>query len=337
MIEVLTHRLAVGERETNWIVDLYGGVDQKYADPEFVRHQFAGNPLGWSLHAFALDGEVPVGHCALLPLPARLGTDTVVAGKFEAFAVRPEYQSAALENGRLIGLGLLADLYARARDEGFSILHDLAAPDLGVMHRLHGAQRVPIPWRTFIGVGDRRVVGELQTRRALAATSLAALQSALRRISSAVADSAVVRMAEPTDAPPARRVVPTDAWTLDAPDIWEWLVGSGLLAWVDEPSGGRALVRVPGPARQAAELLDWSPGSHRFTGAVAAIAEVAQLGGEGRSVRVGNTSDDPGLKRAARALGLVTSRRPQTLYVKTLHTDIDASNVVVTPYFFATF
>jgi hypothetical protein len=337
MIELRVLRGPLGDKETRAIVDLYGPADRKYEDPQFARHQFAKNAYGWTLHAFASDDGRAVGHCALLPIPARAGAETVVSGKFEALAVLPEYQSSTLADGRLVGLGLLAELYERAGDEGFALLHDLAQPELGLMHRMHGARRVPVPWQTFVGVGDRRQLRALSAGRAVAGTALAYWQRAAQRASIPLSGRARVRAATPGDEPPPPHEPQPGTWTIEAADMWEWLVGSGLLAWVEEPSGGRALVRVPGPAAQAAELLDWRPGRRGLAGAVATITAIARLGREGRSVRIANPSGDDDLRRAAHLLGLLPAREPLMLYVKSLRADIDATNVTVTPFFFATF
>lgn len=337
MIELHILRGPLQDGALQAVVDLYGPVDRKYADIDFARHQFVHNVYGWSLHAFAYDAGSAVGHCALLPIPARFGAETVVSGKFEALAVLPEYQSSTLADGRLVGLALVADLYARAADEGFAILHDLAQPELGLMHRMHGARRVPVPWPTFVGAGDRRYLGALGSGRALAGTTLAYWQRAAQLAATPAFGSARVRDVKPSDEPPRTRDVPSDAWTIEAADMWEWLVETGLLAWVEEPSGGRALIRAPGPASQASELLDWRPGGRPLAGAVATINVVARIGRVGRSVRIADPAGDAELRRAARLLGLIRAREPLMVYVKSLRSDIDGTNVAVTPFFFATF
>ena len=338
MIELRTLRGAVDDEETSWIVDLYGPVDSKYADPLFVRHQFTRNPFGWSLHVFALEDGRPVGHCALLPMPARLGGAAAVAGKFEAFAVRPDRQSSTLVDGRFVGLGILDELYAQAPEAGFVVVHDLVQPDLGLLHRLHGAHGVSVPWRTFVGVGDRHALAGLGDARTIAGYAMASLQQGLRMVAAPLSARAVIRTAERGDELPRTQdhLAPGE-WTIDAADMWDWLLGTGLLAWVEEPSGGRALVRLPGPARQAAELLEWYPGRRPLSGALATISAVARLGREGRSVRIGNPSGDPHLRLAARLLGFLAAREHLTIYVKSLRQDLDAADVSITPYFFATF
>lgn len=337
MIELRILRGPLHDGALQAIVDLYGPVDRKYEDIAFARHQFANNVYGWSLHAFAYDAGRAVGHCALLPIPARFGAETVVSGKFEALAVLPKYQSSTTADGRLVGLALVADLYARAAEEGFAILHDLAQPELGLMHRMHGARRVSVPWSTFVGVGDRRQLGALGNGRAVAGAALAFWQRAMQLASSAASGSAYVREAKPSDEPPEARALPSGAWTIEAADMWEWLVGTGLLAWVEEPSGGRALIRAPGPAAQASELLDWRPAGRPLAGAVATINAIARIGRAGRSVRVADPAGDAELRRAARLLGFLRAREPLTLYVKSLRSDIDGASVRVTPFFFATF
>jgi hypothetical protein len=335
MIDVRVLRGVPGDEDVASIVELYGPADAKYRDPRFVRHQFAGNPYGWTLHAFAEEDGRAVGHCALLPLPARTGAGTMVSGKFEAFAVRPDRRSSTLADGRLVGLGLLAELYAHAEEAGFAVLHDLAQPELGLMHRLHGAARVPVPWRSFVGVGDPRTLRTLRRDRAVAAAGLALVQRTLQLPARAAAPRPVVRPIAADDPPPPVPDLEPGAWTLAAADMWDWLVGSDLLAWVHEPDGARALVRVPGPAAQAAELLDWQPGTGGLAPAIATVAAIARLGRTGRSVRIGDFGVD--LRRAARLLGLVPAREPLMLYVKSMRADVDARAAVPTPYFFATF
>lgn len=331
-------RGAVDDEGTSLIVDLYGTVDRKYADPRFVRHQFTSNPLGWSLHVFALEDGRPVGHCALIPMPARVDGTAVVSGKFEAFTVHPDHQASTLSDGRLVGLAILTELYAGAADAGFAVLHDLVPPDLGLMHRLHGAHRVPVPWQTLVGVGDRRALRSFGGARAAAARGLARWQQSLRSSTTPFAGRAVVReVAASDEPPPLRDGRPSCSWTIEAADMWEWLVGTRLLVWVEERSGGRALVRLPGPAAQSAELLDWQPGRRPLAGAVATINEVARLGTGGRSVRISNPRGDARLLLAAQLLGFLPAPEPLTLYVKSMGSELDATDVTVTPYFFATF
>ena len=338
MMDLRVFKGAAGEREIDWIADLYGPVDPKYADVRFVRHQFTENPVGWSLHVFALADGCAVGHCALLPMPARIGDERIVSGKFEAFAVDPMYQSAELADGRLVGLALIAELYAHAPAVGFDVVHDLVQPDIGLMHRLHGAQRIAIPWQTLVGVGDPRALAALGRKRAIAGRGVAWWQKSLRLVSGAAIGRALVREVGVDDEPPrSRDILFPGSWTIAAADMWEWLVGTELLAWVEDLGGGRALVRVPGPGRQAAELIDWHPGRRPLAGATATINAVAQLGREGRSVRIPNPRDDPDLRRAARILGLLPARDPLTLYVKGVRPGLDAANVAVNPFFFATF
>lgn len=338
MIELRVFRGAAGEREIAWIVDLYGTADLKYADAQFVLHQFAGNPLGWSLHAFAVADGRAVGHCALLPVPARLGAERIVSGKFEAYAVAPAYQSRTLSDGRMIGLALIDELYAHAPGAGFDILHDLVQPDIGLIHRLYGADRVPVPWATLVAVGDRHALTSLGRMRAIGGRGVALGQETLRLAAGLVAGRARIREAGIGDEPP--RIAgdrSSSSWTIDATDIWDWLVGTGLLAWAEEPGGGRGLVRVPGPGAQAAELLAWHPGRHPLVGAMAAVSAVAKVGREGRSVRISNPAGDPDLSRAARLLGFLRAREQLTLYVKGLRSGLDATDVTINPFFFATF
>ena len=337
MIELEVLRGPASERESKWIVDLYGPADPKYADPGFVRHQFSNNPFGWSLHAFARDGDRPVGHCALIPIPARAGVESLVSGKFEAFAVDPAYQSVSLPDGRFIGFALLDELYERALESGFAVVHDLVQPDIGIMHRLHGARAVQVPWPTLVGIGDRRILARLGIRRATAARLLGHGQRALQLFSYPVVGRATVRPVIESDPPPQPQSIPANTWTIEPSDMWKWLVGTGLLAWVEEPSGGRALVRLPGRARQAAELLDWRSGERPLAGAIAAITTVSRLARDGRSVRIPNPAGDSDLRLASRILGLVPARQPLTAYIKTLRPDLDSAHVAVNPFFFATF
>jgi len=338
VIELHVFQGSADDREIDWIVELYGAVDRKYANRWFVRHQFVTNAVGWSLHAFAVADGRAVGHCALLPVPARLGEERIVSGKFEAFAVDQAYQSATLPDGRMVGLALIAELYSRAPSAGFALLHDLVEPSIGLMHRMHSASRVPVSWETYVAVGDRRALTSLGPGWAIAGRGVAWGQEMLRLAAPLLAGRALVREARIADEPPRiQGSRSSSSWTIEADDIWDWLVGTGLLAWVEEPSGGRALFRVPGPAAQAAELLNWCPGRRPLAGAVAAISAVAKVGREGRSIRICNSAGDPDLRRAARLLGLLRARDQLTLYVKGLRPDLDATDVAVNPFFFATF
>src|SRR5438132_10612959 len=79
------------------ICELYGrNTDDRYADLEFTRKVFNGNPAGRSYHAFAFDGDEVIGCYAIIPVSILVNGRQLWAGKGEALFVRKEYRPSGL-------------------------------------------------------------------------------------------------------------------------------------------------------------------------------------------------------------------------------------------------
>ena len=75
-----------------WVGRLYGQADPKYRQRRVLEHLFVAGAAGPALHAFAIDGGEPVGHCAVVPMPARSGAEQLRCGKVEALFVSPSHR-----------------------------------------------------------------------------------------------------------------------------------------------------------------------------------------------------------------------------------------------------
>jgi hypothetical protein len=329
-----------------WISRLYGSSDAKYASPEFVRHLFAGNPFGWSLHAFLLSEGKPVGHCGMIPVRARDSTGTVVSGKYEAFAVDERYRSATTQEGLPAALGLLAALDGAARESEISIVHGITSRELGLLLRLLGSRAIKIPLPTYVAVGSRAEFarGLPRDRRwavavlSLAQHGLAASARTLGRLG--LSPPGMLRECTPEDASLADVPISSGSWTITASDSWEWLAGTGLLRTMEVRGrfGSRALVRLPAHAREDLQILAWSRRRPGLISAVLMLASAVQLRRDARAVRVQpwqDATDSRDVVRACRLLGFVRAHATTTLYVRTFGRD--GTRPVLTPFFYATF
>ena len=170
MIETRTIRGPLGEEQLGWVSALYGPVDHQYASMEFVRHQFVGNPYGWSAHAFVLDDGKAVGHCAAVPFCARLGGEPLVAGKIEAVVIAESHRGGRTEAGESLAVAMLREMYAFAHENGVTILFGLAPPRVGAIHRRAGCRRLTLDAPTYVLVTRPRTVAREWSKRRRAAT-----------------------------------------------------------------------------------------------------------------------------------------------------------------------
>jgi hypothetical protein len=335
-LRVETVRGPLDEDRLGWVSSLYGRVDAKYRSREYLRHLLVENPFGWSLHAFVLDGERPVGHCCVVPMRARRRGEELVAGKVEAFFVEEEDRARSVgEDEVLVAVAVLRDLYDFAERSGIEVLHAFATPDLGVLHRMLGFRGV--------AVGSPSFVRLVRPDAGAAASALAAAQRLV---------GAAARLAAPTrrslrplaegDAALGEAEAPGDAWTISGRDAWAWYATSGLLA-VLEVRGAQALVRTADGSAEGFRVLSWRASrggllpAVRVLGAAASVARSQRAAALRFQPWLGEVGDGR-LTRAARLLGFVRRSDFSTLYVRSRDPELArAENVALTPFFYTTF
>ncbi|HZT15330.1 MAG TPA: hypothetical protein VFA19_05230 [Gaiellaceae bacterium] len=346
-VEIVALRGPLDDEKLGWLVDLYGPVDEKYASLDFVRHQFVGNPFGWSAHVFALDHGRPVGHSGAVPFVARRGDEELVAGKIEAVTVDAAYRGRRAEDGGSVATDVLSTLYPFAVENGMRVLFGLAPPGVARVHARAGCRLLPLDAPAYTAVLDPRSWGshEPSRSRRVAASALAAGQRAAMlalRAPARVASSGPARVSDPAreDAPLADGPHGLPGWTISGADAWEWYRGSGVLRTLEVGGahGSRGLVR-PGTGASPAQIVAWEP---RRPGIVPAALFLEQ------AARVASARGAPTLRfqpwkgdaaertlaRACRLLGFV--QRPEANLV-VYSTDTSYDDVRLTPFFYVTF
>jgi hypothetical protein len=351
VIELRTIRGPLDDEQLGWITDLYGPVDPKYGSLEFVRHQFVGNPYGWSAHAFAIDDGKAVGHCAAVPFCARLGGQPLVAGKIEAVVIAESHRGRRTESGGSLILELLSTMYAFAHENGVAILFGLAPPRVAAIHARAGCRRVTVDAPTYVLVtGPLAVAREWSTRRKIAAVGLSVAQNALAATAYAAARAVTgawgaPRVEVPTaaDAELAVSTAVDGRWTVSGAEAWEWYAGSGVLRAVeiDGRFGSRAIVRLRESDAAAVQIVAWRP---KRPGSLPALLLLGALRGVARrgsapSLRFQpwqGSGGDGRLAHACRLLGF--ARRGDTeLVVHWTDPALDGVELLLTPFFYVTF
>jgi hypothetical protein len=312
--------------QVDWVASLYGQADPKYRDRAFLEHLFLRNPVGASLHAFAVDGDRPVGHCCVVPTPGRLGSATLRAGKLEALFIEESHRGRR-EGQQPVVATLFERLYAFVDEQGLELVHALATPEIGRVIR----------FTPLHGVGERSYVAAA-TPRTLPTRTLATAQSLLLEVEAAGTDSqfelrpprqADVDLAEARSAAEGR-------WTVDPADAWSWHVDSPLLRVLEIVGrhGSRALVQLPGSPWEPFRLVGWRPDR---PGVRSALALVRAAGRAARASGAATLRCQPwyspaangALERACRIAGFV--RRPDltTVWVRTGRPELARSDAVV--------
>jgi len=347
MVELITVEGPLERRMLRSIADLYGCTDPKYLREDVLDHLFARSPAGPALHAFALEGARPVGHCAVVPIRARRGSTEFRCGKLEALFLEEPHRGRRAGQ-RPVVLELLDRLYAFADERGIELIHALATPRIGRMIRF-----VPLD-----DVGNRTLVsatgtGAPELGRLLPTRALAGAQSVVREVGYAVANVVARRTGATTlrgptaadadlaeSAPP-----PRDRWTVVATDSWDWYRSSPLLRVLEipGPDGSRALLQVPGAPGEPIRVIGWRP---RRAGLVPAFL---LLGATGRLARHSGATTlrfqpwashagNGTLERACRLLGFVARRDVTTLWVRTHDSKLARADAVVpTPLLYVGF
>jgi hypothetical protein len=307
MVEIVTLAGPLEPERLRWVADVYGRADPKFERSDVLEHLYARSPAGGGLHAFALDDGRPVGHCSVVPMPARRGTEPLRSGKLEALFLEEPYRGRRPDAEPVVR-ELLTRLYTFADEHELDVVHAYATPRIG----------------RIIGFDPLEGVGE---------PSLVAIASPRSRPERAVAwGQRVARVAVRTEEPKLREARPDDLdlaaadppaagrWTSLAEDAWDWYRSSPLVRVVELPEG-RALVQVPGKPGEPLRLVGWRAeraGVRPAAAMLAALARVGEREGAG-TVRFqpwGSPAANGDLRRACRLLGFVTRRDLTTLWVR---------------------
>jgi hypothetical protein len=351
------------ERRLRAVAELYGRFNRKYGDPGFCRRLFDENPQGPSLHALVLDGpgEV-VGHYAIVPLDVLRDGQRRRAGKGEAFVVRPDRRAATLSVGRAepipIGLAMPLHLYRYALDQGLELVHMIASPEVGLIHRMTGCRSVAVPsLRAGLAIrpGGPAPARELAGAR-VARSALTLAHCGVSSLARAVTLSWLGRTRyQPVDALDAETLARiaqdarvTDGWTLavDAPAL-TWMAKTGGLEVValDDGLEDYAMVAARAGEGRVMETVLWRQRSRGLRPAVRLLAAVARRAGRLDNLRVevplvaaGAGEERDRLRAAARLLCFRERAQASGMYLFTADSYyLDPRNIRFTPFFYATF
>ena len=297
-----------------------------------LAHVFTQSPAGGALHAFAVEEGQAVGHCAVIPHPAKRGDAGLRCGKLEALWIQESHRARRAGEAPLYRT-LLDTLYAFADDHGLELIHGHATPRIGRVIRFTPLEPVGKPsW-----VGAIRPDG-------VAATALAAVQRGLR---------ALVRPGSPAVRPPTADDVdlldapapPAGSWAPVLGEAWDWYRSSPLVRVVEVPGehGCRALIQVPATPLEPVRLVGWRPRRRGVRPAAALLSSAARIARDAGAptLRFQPWPSEAGngdLERACRLLGLVRRADRTTLWVRTSDPSLARAEAVVpSPLFYLAF
>jgi hypothetical protein len=336
VVEIVTIAGPLEPDRLRWVADVYGRADPKFRRTDLLEHLYTQSPAGGGLHAFALDEGRPVGHCSVVPMPARLGSEPLRSGKLEALFLEERYRGRRPGREPVV-LELLSQLYAFADEHGIEVVHAYATPRIGRI----------IGFTPLEGVGEPSFVAivspepEASTVRRWGERGLAAAQRAARTLASAGASSGgVVREATPADVDLAEAELPlADSWTSIAEDAWDWYRASPLVR-VLELEECRALVQLPGKPREPVRLIGWRPEQAGVRPAVNLLAALNRLARQEGAATLRfqpwrSPAADGDLQRACRLLALVRRRDLTTLWVRSRDPALARSDAVVSTALFS--
>jgi hypothetical protein len=332
--EIVTVGGPLDDERLGWVMDLYGRADPKYRRRDVAEHLLTQSPAGPALHGFAVSDGRGVGHCCVVPLPARRGDEPLRSGKLEALYLE-EAQRGRPDAGEPVVVSLLSRLYALADERGIAVVHAYATPTIGRI----------IGFTPLAGVGEPSLVS-IVAPRSWPERGLAAAQRVARALAGAGRIRAMLRAATPMDAdlvaaPPP----PAGHWTSLVDDAWDWYRASPLVRVLElpGPSGGRALVQVPGSPGETLRLIGWRAARDGLRPAlrlVAALGRLAESTGAG-SIRYQPWASDAAfgtLRRALRLTGFVSRNDLDTLWVRTSDAELaHPARIVPTPLFYLGF
>jgi hypothetical protein len=325
MVEIATLAGPLEPERLRWVADVYGRADPKFRRTDVLEHLYTRSPAGGGLHAFALDDGRPVGHCSVVPMPARRGTAPLRSGKLEALFLEEQYRGRR-PNGEPVVRELLTQLYAFADEHELDVVHAYATPRIGRIIGFDPLEGVGAPSRVAIVLARRRAERALASAQWIARAVVRNGEPLLRE---ARADDLDLVAADP---PAAGR------WTSLAEDAWDWYRSSPLVRVV-ELAGSRALVQIPGKAGEPVRLIGWRPERAGLRPAAALLASLARVAerehaGAVRFQPWESPAANGDLRRACRLLGFVTRRDVTTLWVRARDPALARADAVVsTPLF----
>lgn len=362
-MELELTRGPLDERRLRAVAQLYGGFNRKYGDAGFCHRLFDENPQGPSLHALVLDGpDEVVGHYAIVPLDIVRDGQRRRAGKGEAFVVRADRRGAALSVAGAepipIGLAMPLHLYRHALDQGMELVHMIASPEVGLIHRMTGCRslavsspRAGLAVRPGVPLLAGESAGAHLVRSALTLAQCAA--SALARAVTLpgpgrVRCQPVATLEAEVLARIARDASVADGWTLavDAA-VLTWMAKTGGLEVValDDGLEDYAVVAARAGEGRVMETVLWRQRSPGLRPALRLLAAVARRAGEQDDLRVevsllaaaaGEERDR--LRAAARLLCFRERAQVPGMYLFTADGYyLDPRNIRFTPFFHAIF
>jgi hypothetical protein len=341
---------------------LYGAYNHKYRDVAFCRRLFDQNPHGYSLHALlADDSGATVGHYGAIPMDILVAGERRLSGKGEAFVIHEAHRGTMLalpgEEPMACGLAMPLHLYRFAREQGMEVVHMIADPAVGLIHRMTGCRLLPIRHvKARLALRPPPVAAPGQAAwQAVARAGLAAGQSLLAGVAAGALAGGppprVWRGAELTPQVLARLAAdarPQAGWSLavDAA-LLAWLAATGDLDVValDEALDDYAVVCGRVGDAPASEIVLWRQASGGLPAAVrllAAVVRHARARGDATvafsHAAAGDAAERSRLHAAGRRLFFHESERRANLYV---HADdgyyLDAQNLRFTPLFYSVF
>jgi hypothetical protein len=336
VIAIQTLAGPLDDAELTLVGDLYGRIDSKYRRLSYLRHLFVENPYGWALHSFARDGNDVVGHCAVIPVRARVGGEAAMSGKVEAYVVEDRYRRGR-ERGseRPVALDLLTAVSGAAAERGIDPLHAFLTPRVGAIFERAGYHAQATNARPYVLLISPTRPGVLASAGATGQRTLVSLAGAALRVAAA-------RCAAPGggDGDLVAPSSPGDSWTIAGNDSWDWFAASGFLQVLELPGprGSRALILTEAD-EEPVHLLAWRPNRAGLSSSAALLAALARFARE-RSAPTLRIQPWPGiggdgaLIRACRLLAFVP-RPPFTIYVRSAQAN--AQTVTPSPFFYATF
>jgi GNAT superfamily N-acetyltransferase len=304
---------------------------------------FTRSPGGPALHAFGLDADRAVAHCAVIPQPARRGSHELRCGKLEALWVEESHRGRGAGE-EPVYRRLLDRLYEFVDERGFDVLHGYATPRIGHVIRftpLEGVGR-----KTFVSLVPGAGSGMTQFALGGAQGAWLGLGSSFARLAAGRLGQATLRSpaaddADLVDVPPPR----PDAWTAVIGDAWEWYRTSPLVRVLEVPGnrGSRALVQIPAAPHEPVRLIGWRPVWPGVVPAVLMLAAARRLAQRAHAPALRfqpwpSPVADGSLALACRLLGFVPRNDLTTLWVRARDPQLArADSVVPSPLFYLGF
>jgi hypothetical protein len=333
-VDIRALRGPLDDEQVQWITELYGPVDAKYRSVSYVRHQFVGNPFGWSVNVFAVAGERAVGHCGVIPFHARRGEKPFVAGKLEALAVEAAFRGRRAADGGSVAADILSHLYPFAVEDRIEVLFGLAPPAVARIHERAGCHLVATNAPAYTCVTNPSSFGS-PLKKQLAVHALGAAQLTVLLSP---------RSSPPTEPPSlddkALSAVDTadGSWTVVGADAWDWFVGSGVLCVLDLPDS-RALIRLDRSQPAMVQILAWRPRGRRLAAAFRLLRATVALARErgAPTLRFQPWRGDEDERVLARACALAGFVRRAEADLLLYPSGAGVDDFRLTPFFFVTF